>query len=59
MSDDVKITHINLNDGTCAGLLIPTKKVRLECCGKSYLIASCSPHPVSGLHEQTSHSVLF
>ena len=28
LSDDVQITHINLNDGTCAGLLIPTKKVR-------------------------------
>jgi len=24
---DAQVTHINLNDGTCAGLLIPTKKV--------------------------------
>ena len=29
LPEDVQVTHINLNDGTCAGLLIPTKKARL------------------------------
>ncbi len=28
LPDDVRVTHINLNDGTCAGLLLPSKKVR-------------------------------
>ena len=24
---DVEVSHINLNDGTCAGLVVPSKKV--------------------------------
>jgi len=29
LPDSAKVTHINLNDGTCAGLLLPSEKVRL------------------------------
>ena len=28
LPDSANVSHINLNDGTCAGLLLPTQKAR-------------------------------
>lgn len=49
LPEDVEITHINLNDGTCAGLVAPSKKVMTI---QYHPEASPGPHDADVCFEQ-------